>query len=67
VAIDAPIAGQCPAAPKGSAAAVAGKGAVGCTFSSSSFAQPNQCIALTSLSDGNGGETSVVGCWTVNR
>jgi hypothetical protein len=67
VDLDAPTAGQCPAPPKGSAAAVTGKGVVGCTFSSTNLSRPNQCVALTTLSDGSGGETSVVGCWTVNR
>jgi hypothetical protein len=85
--INAPPKGDCPAAPSGSAASVAGKGAVGCTIAGAactsaktcklgdscvqgtctSTAPANQCLALTSISDGNGGETSVVGCWTVNR
>jgi hypothetical protein len=76
VELDSPTAGQCPAAPKGSAASVPGKGAVGCTVASTADggapspagpAPSNQCVALTALSDGNGGELSVVGCWTVNR
>ena len=85
--INEPPKGDCPAAPQGSAAAVSGKGAVGCTIAGTActsnktcklgttcvegfcmaLAPANQCIALTSISDGNGGETSVVGCWTVNR
>jgi hypothetical protein len=67
VTINAASAGQCPKAPSGSAASSTTEGAVGCTFSSTTLAPPNQCVALTSISDGNGGETSVIGCWTVNR
>jgi hypothetical protein len=65
--IGAPGAGQCPPAPPGSSAAVTGKGAIGCTFSSTQLAPSNQCIALTTISNGNGGESDVLGCWTVNR
>ncbi|HEY5242209.1 MAG TPA: hypothetical protein VIJ22_12110 [Polyangiaceae bacterium] len=67
VIINAASAGQCPKAPAGSAASSTTKGAVGCTFSSTTLAPPDQCVALTSISNGNGGETQVVGCWTANR
>ncbi|HEY3816142.1 MAG TPA: hypothetical protein VGL81_03170 [Polyangiaceae bacterium] len=67
VILNAASAGQCPKAPAGSAASSTTEGAVGCTFSSTTLAPPNQCVALTSISDGNGGQTQVVGCWTVNR
>jgi hypothetical protein len=67
VIINQPGTGMCPAAPSGSPASAKNLGAVGCTFSSSTFAPPNQCVALTAISDGNGGETQVPGCWTANR
>ncbi|MGH7296598.1 MAG: hypothetical protein ACRELB_16790 [Polyangiaceae bacterium] len=66
VIINQPPAGSCPAAPAGSPASVPNKGFVGCTITKS-VAPPNECVALTSISDGNGGETQVVGCWTANR
>jgi hypothetical protein len=67
VIINQPGNGMCPTAPSGSPASSTTLGAVGCTFSSTDYAPPNQCVALTSISDGSGGETQVLGCWTVNR
>lgn len=66
VEINEPPAGTCPKAPAGSSASVAGRGAVGCTIVKS-VAPANECVALTSISDGNGGEAAIVGCWTINR
>jgi hypothetical protein len=66
VTINQPAAGQCPAAPAGSPASVKNKGFIGCTIVTS-VAPANECVALTSISDGNGGEAPVLGCWTVDR
>jgi hypothetical protein len=67
VTINLPGQGMCPAPPAGAPASSKTRGGVGCTFSSTTFAPPNQCIAFTSISDGNGGENPVPGCWTANR
>jgi hypothetical protein len=73
--INAAPKGACPAAPQGSPASAAHYGAVGCTISSTSQAPANQCVAMTSISDGQGacGPPTysdcvlVLGCWTANR
>jgi hypothetical protein len=67
VIINVPSQGMCPAAPSGAPASAKNLGALGCTFSSTAFAPPNECVAFTSISDGRGGENQVPGCWTANR
>lgn len=62
-----PSTGQCPPAPAGSPASDPKLGAVACSFTKNSYVPTNQCVAFTSISDGNGGETSVFGCWSANR
>jgi hypothetical protein len=67
--------GSCPGAPAGSPASQAHYGAVGCSIDKTQFSPANQCVAFTSISDGQGtcgpptyaDCVTVPGCWTVNR
>jgi hypothetical protein len=73
--INAPPKASCPSAPAGAPAAQAHYGAVGCTIVGTQLAPADQCVALTSISNGSGtcgppGYSACVqvpGCWTVNR
>lgn len=73
--LNAPPKGSCPSAPSGSPASQAHYGALGCSITATSLAPANECIALTSISDGQspcGPPTyadciPVPGCWTANR
>jgi hypothetical protein len=73
--INLPPTGSCPSAPSGSPASQAHYGAIGCTITATTLAPANQCLALTSISDGQGtcGPPTyadcvpVPGCWTANR
>jgi hypothetical protein len=75
VVLNRPSAGECSSPPSMAPAADPHYGAVGCTFASTQLAPANQCVALTSISDGNGTCINppgtdcvlVTGCWTVNR
>jgi hypothetical protein len=55
-------AGMCPAVPSGASAKQ-----VACIPGKAPPPPDQQCLGLTTISDGNGGKVQIPGCWTVNR
>lgn len=71
VEFNTPTAGMCPSAPAGSAAAVASKGFVDCSFEAvKNLCPANQCVAFvtyfTGSTDGTPNASPGPGCWTPN-